>query len=39
MKKAPIPTEKSEEQRDYTKMSQQLRLHNDFGQTEDGQLV
>ena len=39
MKKAPIPTEKSEKQRDNTKMAQQLQLHNDCGPTEDGQLV
>ena len=37
MTKAPIPTEKSEKQRDNTKMPQQLRLHNDCGPTEDGQ--
>ena len=39
MTKAPIPTEKSEKQYDNTKMAQQLRLHNDYGPTEDGQLV
>ena len=39
MTKASMPTEKSEKQRDNTKMAQQLRLHNDCEPTEDGQLV
>ena len=36
--KAPTPPEKSKKQHDTTKMPSKLRLHNDCGPTEDGQL-
>ena len=38
MTKAHTPTGKSKKQKDNTKTPPKLRLHNDCGPTEDGQL-
>ena len=36
--KAPIPTDNSKEQRNNTKVPSNIRLHNDCGPTQGGQL-